>query len=114
MLWDGGRQREHGPGVHWSILGQAFVVVEVCGGQRIDLRREEGGQDNCLSKVFGKVVKVHRSYASEVAAMSVFRQKIQLGKDVLHMLPILHEQSFGLVYYNDLGRGQERVLPSSS
>lgn len=56
-------------------------------------------------------VKRPISHSAKVAAMSFFRQLIQMIEDVFCVVPVLHQESIGMVDDHDLDRAQEAMIP---
>ena len=50
------------------------------------------------------------THAAEVAAVGLARLEVQMLEDVQDVIPVLHEERIGLVYYGDLNRGEEVVV----
>ena len=65
--------------------------MHVCREDGVDLGGNEGGEQDQLSDISSIVVQVPCSNATEVAAMSFLRLKIEVLQNVGNMVPVLHK-----------------------
>lgn len=79
----------------------ASHIVHVFGEQLVGLWCIESAEYDSLPQVSRMAVKVPVPNSTEVASSSFLWLQVETLKDVLDMLPILHEQSIGVIDDDD-------------
>lgn len=85
-------------------------VPHVVREQRVQLRRNKLAEHDGLAQISRIAVEIPVPYSSEITAVGILRDQIQVLEYMLHMVPVLHHQCVCLVDYNKLDRRKKVVI----